>query len=257
MALKRQSVRTKTTRYRALQRITEKAVSDDGTEKTIEKDKDNKIQSITEKTVSNDGTINAIRKVMDKDNNIIQTEKTISKDGTGRAIVTDKDNKIHQTFTFSKEGIIQVDYSDGKPSHVTHRVGGNLMEEKKIAPDDSFTKTLSYEPGSDRPTKVVTDYRDPPRQVTETFDNNIRTVSDYNPQDGWTTTKSTDQRTGSTTTEITKTNPDGSISTKNPDDNTITTRNADGTWFMTFPPSQDGSVKTYHSDGRTTIEKPK
>jgi hypothetical protein len=136
------------------------------------------------------------------------------------------------------------------------------VEKTHHAPDDSYTQTLSYNPGHkeiDNPTpaKIVTIYREPPRQVTETVDSNVRKVSDHNLQDGWTTTKSTDQRTGITTTEITKTNPDGSISTKNPDDNTITTKNKDGTWFMTFPPSQDGSVKTYHSDGRTTIEKGK
>ena len=112
-------------------------------------------------------------------------------------------------------------------------------------------------PGSSTPSKIVTDYRDG-RKDTTTFEFGVKTVSEYDPQgDGWTTTKTTDQKSGSTTTTITKTNPDGNVSTKNPADNTITTQNKDGTWFITYPPSPDGSVKTYHSDGRTTIDKSK
>jgi hypothetical protein len=61
--------------------------------------------------------------------------------------------------------------------------------------------------------------------VTSTFAFGKKTVSEYNPRDGgWTTTKTTDQSSGSTTTTIAKTNPDGSISTKNPNDNIITTK---------------------------------
>jgi hypothetical protein len=59
------------------------------------------------------------------------------------------------------------------------------VERKEIAPDDSFTKTLSYRPGSTQPAKIVTDYREPPRKVTEIFDGNVRKVSDHNLQDGW------------------------------------------------------------------------
>jgi hypothetical protein len=234
--------------YDDIERI-EKTVFRDGTIKVIE---DEGGGLTTETTTFRDGT----KKVIMGDTNG-STRTTTTKEGSIEVTIKDKDNNLLSTSISSKGSSVEVKYSGGKPSSVVRYAGGHLLEEKNIAPDDSFTKTTSYEPGSRQPTKIVTDYREPPRKVTETFDGNTRKVIDYNPQDGWTTTKSTEQRTGSTTTEITKTNPDGSISTKNPDDNTITTNNKDGTWFMTFPASQDGSVKTYHSDGRTTIEKPK
>lgn len=187
------------------------------------------------------------------------TAKTKNPDGSTTITIKDKDQKPGAIMTTYPNGLPSVTsyFKNGKLVEVYRQdPQGNIVEKTEIPLDDSYTQTSSYVPDVKTPVKVVTDYRDK-RQVTETFDGNVRTVGEYNPKDGWTTTKTTDQRSGITTTEITKTNPNGSISTKNPNDNTITTKNKDGTWFITFPTSSDGSVKTYHSDGRTTIEKPK
>jgi hypothetical protein len=227
----------------------------DGSTTTIFQNKDptpDKVVRI-EKTAFREGTTKVI--YVDKYGGT--TERRTNSKGNIEEIEKDKDNNLLRTYSCCPKGVaIDSKYSGGKPYQVS-KYHGDEKEITKIAPDDSFTQTSFYEPGVYQPTKIVTDYRDPPgRKVTETFDGNVRTVIDYNPQDGWTTSKSTDQRTGSTTTEITKNNPNGSISTKNPD-NTITTKNKDGSWFIAFPSSQDGSVKTYHSDGRTTIDKPR
>jgi hypothetical protein len=106
----------------------------------------------------------------------------------------------------------------------------------------------------------ITFYRDPitgrpssDNWVTETkaTDGKVTTVYRNNDRSFNVVTKNPD---GTNSTVIEK--PDGTTIIKATDSRGITkTTNPDGTWYLTYPRSPDGSMKIYYSDGRTVIKK--
>ena len=143
------------------------------------------------------------------------------------------------------------EYSGQPPSAQLYGNGTYIMVPLEKKPDGYYGKqedgtkiTFYRDTVSDKPStgNWVTETKAIDGKVITVYRNNDRSfnISTRNPD-------------GTNSTAIEKSDGSGVMK----DSRGITkTTNSDGTWFITYPKSPDGSTKIYYSDGRTVIQKP-